>query len=48
MINFEEELKKFKTSLEIEEVESAIDEYDTRDMADIISDMLQELKKQED
>lgn len=48
MINFEEELKKFKTSLEIEEVENIIDDYDTRDMADIISDMLQELKKQQD
>ncbi len=41
MINYEEELKKFKPSLDVDEVENAI--Y-TRDLTDII-DILKEMQK---
>lgn len=34
MINFEEELKKFHPSLEVEEAEDAINNQDLTDMAD--------------
>ena len=42
MINFEEELKKFHPSLEIEEVSDAIYNQDLTDMADILVGMLKE------
>lgn len=45
MLNFEEELKKFKPSLEVEDAESAIYNHDLTDVTDIISEMLQELKQ---
>ena len=35
MINFEEELKKFKPSLEVEEAEDAIYDRDLTDMTEI-------------
>lgn len=44
MINFEEEIKKFKPSLEIDQAEDAIYKNDLRDVTDIIEDMLKELK----
>ena len=44
MINFEEELKNFKPSLEVEEAESAIYNRDLTDVTDIINEMLQEIK----
>ena len=44
MINFEEELKKFKTSLEIDQEEEAIYKNDLRDVTDILEDMMKELK----
>ncbi len=44
MINFEEELKKFKPSLEVDQAEEAIYKNDLRDVTDIIEDMLRELK----
>lgn len=40
MINFEEELNRFKPSLEVEDVEDAIINSDLTDMADIMMDML--------
>lgn len=43
MINYEEELKKFKPCLDVDEVESAI--Y-TRDLTDII-DILKEMQNTE-
>ena len=43
MINFEEELKNFKPSLEVEEAEQAIYNHELTDMTDV---MLQELKQQ--
>lgn len=44
MINFDEEIKKFKPSLEIEETERAIYDYETKDMTDIINDLIKEIK----
>lgn len=40
MINFEEELKKFHPSLEVEDAEDAIYNQDMTDMADILVRML--------
>ena len=45
MINFEEELKNFQPSLEVEEAESAIYNHDLTDVTDIINEMLQEMKR---
>ncbi len=45
MINFEEELKNFKPSLEVEEAEQAIYSHELADMTDILQEMVQELKQ---
>ena len=45
MINFEEELKKFQPSLEVEETEEAIYNHDLTDMTDILQEMLKEAKR---
>lgn len=42
MINFEEELKKFHPSLEVEEAEDAIYNQDLTDMADLLVKMMKE------
>lgn len=44
MINFEEELKKFHPSLEIEQAEEAIYNQDLTDMADLLVDVIKESK----
>lgn len=44
MINFDEEIKKFKPCLEIEDAEQAIYNYDNKDLSDILTEMLKELK----
>ncbi|WP_180272716.1 hypothetical protein [Konateibacter massiliensis] len=44
MINFEEELKKFYPSLEVEDAEEAIYNHDLTDMTDILKIMLEEMK----
>ena len=41
MINFEEELKNFKPSLEVEEAEH---NHELTDMTDVLKEMMQELK----
>ena len=46
MINFEEELKKFKPSLEVEEAEDAIDDRDLTDMTDIMQEIIKEARQQ--
>ena len=46
MINFKEELKNFKPSLEVEEAEQAIYNHELTDMTDVMQEMLQELKQQ--
>ncbi len=45
MINFEEELKKFHPSLEIEEAEDAIYNQDLTDMADLLVSLVKEDKE---
>ena len=45
MINFEEELKKFHPSLEIEEAEDAIYNQDLTDMADLLVKMIKEAEE---
>ena len=42
MINFEEELKKFRPSLEVEEAEAAIYNHDMTDVTDIITEILRD------
>ena len=42
MIDFEEELKKFQPSLEVEEAEEAIYNHDLTDMTDILQEMLKD------
>ena len=46
MINFEEELKNFKPSLEVEEAEQAIYNHELTDMTDVMQEMLLELNQQ--
>ena len=46
MIDFEEELKKFKPSLEVEEAEEAIYNQDLTDMTDILTEMMKEARRQ--
>lgn len=42
MINFEEELKNFKPSLEMEDAEAAIYNHDLTDVTDIIAEMMRQ------
>lgn len=42
MINFEEELKKFHPSLEVEDAENAIYNQDATDMADILVKLIKD------
>ena len=44
MLNFEEELKKFQPSLEVEEIEDAVYQEDLTDMTDILRDMIEQTK----
>ncbi|ADL34887.1 MAG: hypothetical protein IJI01_05695 [Butyrivibrio sp.] len=44
MINFEEELKKFRPSLEIEDAEDIIYNQDLDDMSDVLVKLLKEAK----
>lgn len=44
MLNFEEELKKFKPSLEVEEIEEAVYQEDLTDMTDILRTMMEQSK----
>ena len=46
MINFEEELKKFHPSLEVEDAEEAIYNQDLTDMADLMVKIVKEAKKE--
>lgn len=47
MINFEEELKKFHPSLEVEDAEDAIYNQDMTDMADLVVKVVKEAKSLE-
>ena len=48
MINFEEELKKFHPSLEVEDAEDAIYNQDLTDMADLLVKMVKEAEAAEE
>ncbi len=45
MINFDEEIKKFQPSLEVEEAEDAIYSNDVPDVTDIINKILNDVNK---
>lgn len=44
MLNFEEELKKFQPSLEVENIEDAVYQEDLTDMTDILREMIEQTK----
>ena len=44
MIDFEEELKKFKPSLEIGDTENAITKDDEKDMVDLLVELMREYR----
>ena len=44
MINFEEELKKFHPSMEVDVVEDAVFDHDLTDMTDIMLSMMKQAK----
>jgi len=46
MLNFEEELKKFKPSLEIEDAEDIIYNQDLDDMSDVLIKLLKDAKQE--
>ena len=46
MIDFEEELKKFHPSLELEDVEDAIYNQDVTDLADVLVKIVKESKEE--
>ncbi len=47
MINFEEELKKFHPSMEVDEVEDAVYDHDLTDLTDILMSMMKQAKEQQ-
>lgn len=44
MLNYEEELKKFKPSLEVEEIEEAVYKEDLSDMTDLLKQVMDQRK----
>ena len=44
MLNYEEELKKFQPSLEVEDIEEAVYREDLTDMQDIIREAVEQTK----
>lgn len=48
MINFEEEVRKFKPSLEVSEAEDAIYNNDVKDITDVLEEMLQQVMEKND
>ena len=44
MLDFEEELKKFQPSLEVEDIETAVYQEDLTDMTDILREMIEQTK----
>ena len=48
MINFEEELKKFHPSLDVEDAEDAIYNQDLTDAADLLVKMMKEAEEKEE
>lgn len=44
MLNFEEELKKFKPSLEVEDIEEAVYQEDLSDVSDLLKQVMDQKK----
>ena len=44
MLDYEEELKKFKPSLEVDDIEEAVYQEDLSDMTDILREILSQAK----
>ena len=44
MLNFEDEIKKFQPSLEVEDIEDAVYQEDLTDMTDIIREVMEQVK----
>ena len=42
MLNFEEEFKKFKPCLEVEDIEEAVYQEDLTDLTDILKEVMQQ------
>ena len=42
MLNFEDEIKKFQPSLEVEDIEGAVYQEDLTDMTDILKEVMQQ------
>lgn len=45
MIDYEEELEKFLPALEVEEAEATISQHDCTDLTDIMRQMINEVKR---
>ena len=45
MLDYEEELKKCKPSLEVEEIEDAVYQEDLTDMTDLLKEAMEQQKK---
>lgn len=44
MLNYEEELKKFRPSLEVEDIEDAVYQEDLSDMTDLLREVMDQTK----
>ena len=44
MLDFEEEMKKFKPSLEVEDIEDAVYQEDLSDMTDLLREVMDQTK----
>ncbi|MDY2812992.1 MAG: hypothetical protein SOU03_03395 [Dorea sp.] len=44
MLDFEEELKKFQPSLEVEDIQDAVYQEDLTDMTDILREVIEQTK----
>ena len=44
MLNYDEEVKKFQPSLEVEDIEYAVYQEDLTDMTDILREVIQQTK----
>ena len=45
MLNYEEEIRNFKPSLEVEDIEDAVYEEDLTDMQDLLKEVMEKKKK---
>ena len=47
MLNFEEELKKFQPSLEVDEIEASVMDEKLTDVTDIMAELLEEVRSRD-